>query len=90
MIKNTVIAILTAATLLGAAAPAFADTNASGDSYDILDDNSDAILASLQAQGINASSVEDWGTLVRAYVTQADGSQVMQYFDANTLGPVTE
>ncbi|MCS6758815.1 MAG: hypothetical protein MO852_07115 [Candidatus Devosia euplotis] len=60
MIKNTLIAIVTAATLLGAAAPAFADTSASGDSYDIIDDNADGIVASLQAQGINASSVEDW------------------------------
>ena len=88
MIKNTLLALVAVASL-GAAIPAFADSDVAGTSYDVLDDNSGQIVAILQAQGINASAVEDWGSQVRAYVTLEDGAQVMQYFDADTLQPVT-
>jgi len=87
MIKNTLLALV-AVVSLGAAAPAFADENASGDSYDVLDDTSAAIVTRLQAQGVDASAVEDWGTSVRAYVTLEDGRQAFQYFDPDTLQPV--
>tara|TARA_R110002020_G_scaffold32777_4_gene100413 strand:+ start:600 stop:869 length:270 start_codon:yes stop_codon:yes gene_type:complete len=87
MIKNTLLALVAVASL-GAVAPAFANDSASGDSYDALDDNGPAIVNRLQAQGIDATAVEDWGNQVRAYVTLEDGTQVMQYFDLNTLQPV--
>lgn len=77
MIKNTVIALVAAATLAGAAAPAFAE------GFD-----SDLAVARLQDQGVNASDAEEWGDLVRAYVTNADGQTVMQFFTADTLTPV--
>lgn len=45
------------------------------------------ILRQLQDNGVEATSVEEWNGLVRAYV-DVDGRQVMQYFDPDTLAPV--
>ena len=50
--------------------------------------DTDATLRRLQQQGVAATSVEEWNGLVRAYV-EVDGGQVMQYFDADTLAPVS-
>ncbi|MGV8855594.1 MAG: hypothetical protein ACOH2L_13205 [Devosia sp.] len=88
MIKNTLLAAVTAAVLLGAAAPAMAGAFGDGDS------DSRAIVADilqerLQENGVNATSVEEWGNLVRAYVVQADGTQAMELFTASSLKPVT-
>lgn len=47
-----------------------------------------SILARLQAQGVNATSVESWGGLVRAYVVQENGAQTMQFFTPDTLTQV--
>jgi hypothetical protein len=94
MIKNTVIALLAAASLVGVAAPAFADTNTAIGNDDFNGELSDQsgydtaaqnILSRLQAQGVNATSVENWGGLVRAYVTLEDGRQVMQLFAPDSL-----
>jgi hypothetical protein len=97
MIKNTVIALLTAATLVGAAAPAFAE-NDSGIGLDDFDSEeldesayetaNQNTLSRLRDQGVNATSVEDWGGLVRAFVTQDDGRQVMQFYTPGTLQQV--
>jgi hypothetical protein len=49
--------------------------------------DADEVLRRLQQQGVAAMSVEECNGLVRACV-EADGQQVMQYFDADTLTPV--
>tara|TARA_R110000765_G_C18460778_1_gene549738 strand:- start:25 stop:294 length:270 start_codon:yes stop_codon:yes gene_type:complete len=78
--------VVIAVAILGTTMPAWA--NASGDSYDVLDDNSSTIISVLREQGIDATAVEDWGDQVRAFVRLKDGSEVMQYFDLDTLPPV--
>ena len=50
--------------------------------------DTDTVLRRLQQQGVPATSVEEWNGLIRAYV-EVDGGQVMQYFDADTLAPVS-
>ena len=87
MIKNTLIAIVTATALLGAAAPAMAGAFGDGD-FDARETVADNILVNLQAEGVNATSVEEWGNLVRAYVIQADGTQTMEFYTPVTLQPV--
>lgn len=91
MIKNTVIALIAAATLAGAVAPAFADSNGAfgSGSSDDREFVASSILANLRHQGVNASSVEEWSDLVRAYVTLEDGTQTMQLFTPGTLQPVS-
>ena len=92
MIKSSILALVTVAALGSIAAPAFAD---SGDSAnDSLNTGSvetvaDSILVRLQQQGVQATEVEAWGGLVRAYVTQPDGTVAMQYFAADSLKPAT-
>jgi hypothetical protein len=89
MIKTTVIALVAAVSLAGFAAPAFADTAFGDGSPEMREFAANSILSRLQQQGVNASSVEEWGDLVRAYVTLDDGSQVMQFFTAGSLQPVS-
>lgn len=88
MIKNTLLALVAVAAI-GAAVPAFADTGAFGNgSSDDREFTASTIVTRLQSQGFNVSSVEEWGTKIRAYVTSEDGTQVVQFFDADTLAPV--
>ncbi|MGV8832668.1 MAG: hypothetical protein ACOH2N_11895 [Devosia sp.] len=87
MIKNTLIALVTATALLGAAAPAMAGAFGDG-APEARDDTAAYILTSLQHKGVDATSVEEWGDLVRAYVTQADGTESMQLFTPTLLQPV--
>jgi len=49
--------------------------------------DADRVLRQLQDRGIAATAVEQWNGLIRAYV-EVDGSQIMQYFDPDTLAPV--
>lgn len=86
MIKNTAIALATAAALVGAAAPAMASTSL----LETPNNGFDAayVLAQLQDQGVAASSVEEWGDYVVAYVTGADGKQTMAFFTPVTLQQV--
>jgi hypothetical protein len=58
-------------------------------SSEMRDFTADSILVRLQQQGVNATGVEEWGDLVRAYVTLDDGRQVMQFFTAGSLQPVS-
>ena len=90
MIKNTLIALTTAALVAGAAMPAFADTSSNNDDKGYLTDEigNDYTLVRLHEKGINATSVEEWNGRVRAFVVQEDGTQAMQLFDADTLAPV--
>jgi len=93
MFKTTVIALIAATSMVSVAAPAFADTE--NRSYN--DQNEDAgarafygqsLVARLHDKGIEATSVESWGGLVRAYVIDADGRQTMQFFTPDTLTQV--
>lgn len=90
MIKNTVIALVAAASLVGAAAPAFADT-AFGDSNttEMREFLQDSVVAQLNQKGVAATSVEDWSGLIRAYVTQEDGTLAMQFYTPGSLEQVT-
>ena len=97
MIKNTVIALVAAASLAGLAAPAFAENDSGIGLEDFNGEEMDQsgyetaaqnILSRLHEQGVNATSVENWGGLVRAFVTLEDGRQVMQFFAPDSLKQV--
>jgi hypothetical protein len=95
MIKSSIAVLLAVAALGSVAAPAFATPApspvATDDSSSHVDGNyldSDAVLARLRDQGVNATSVEHWGTLIRAFVIQEDGRQASKLFDRDTLKPV--
>jgi len=89
MIKNSVVALVTAAALAGIAMPAMAAAPATSIESDSDSSSFDAdyVLYQLRAQGVNATSVETWGTHVRAFVIGEDGRQTMRLFDADTLQP---
>ena len=91
MIKNTVLALVAAVAFAGAAAPAFAETNAFGDdsSPEMREFVADSVLVQLRRQGVNVSDVENWSGLIRAYVTLEDGSQTMQFFTPGSLQQVS-
>ncbi|SEP59275.1 hypothetical protein SAMN05428969_0024 [Devosia sp. YR412] len=91
MLKTTVLALVAATAFAGAAAPAFADYTAFNDtdSIEMRDFQADAIVAELNQRGVNASSVEDWSGLIRAYVTLEDGTQTMQFFVPGSLEQVS-
>lgn len=86
---NSKIALILLSTLGAVAAlPAIAPAAMALDRHETRGTwDADATLSRLQARGINASSVEQWNGLVRAFV-EVDGRQVMQYFDADTIAPV--
>ncbi|WDR02122.1 hypothetical protein PSQ19_15860 [Devosia algicola] len=87
--KNTIIALVTVASLAGVAVPAFASTSPFGDGTD--DARAfvaETMLTRLNEQGVPATSVEEWGDLVRAWVKTDDGHSEMRYFTPDTLRPV--
>jgi hypothetical protein len=100
MIKNTVIALVAAVSLAGVAAPAFAasapeefsatesETAFGTGSVEMREFIADSVLNQLQQKGINATAVEDWSGLIRAYVTLEDGTQTMQFFTPGSLEQV--
>lgn len=47
-----------------------------------------AIEQGLKREGYNISGVNDWNGCVQAFITRADGSQGMAFFDPVTLKPV--
>ncbi|WP_375451177.1 hypothetical protein [uncultured Devosia sp.] len=90
MIKTSIIALVTVASLAGIAAPAFAATSLLETTInDRTEWSSQDALVRLQQQGVRATAAEDWGHLVRADVTLEDGTQVTQFFDRDTLKPVS-
>lgn len=99
MVKNTIVALVAAAALAGIAVPAFAapapvvesngiETAFGGGSPEMRDFIADSVLAQLQQKGVNATAVEDWSGLIRAYVTLEDGSQTMQFYKPGSLEQV--
>ena len=89
MIKNTLIALLAASAMVGVAGPAMADTAFGNGTPEMREFIADNILTRLQDQGVNATSVEEWGDLVRAFVNQPDGTVAMQLFTPGSLQPVS-
>ncbi|HUH77578.1 MAG TPA: hypothetical protein VLZ53_09445 [Devosia sp.] len=87
MIRNSIVALATAAALFGVVAPAMATPVESGSS-EAREFVADRYLSELKRQGINATSVEEWGDYVRAFVTLEDGTQTMQFFTPGSLTPV--
>ena len=89
MVKNTVIALVAAASLAGVAVPAFANETAFGDGTpEMREFVADSVLTELQRKGVNATAVEDWSGLIRAFVTLEDGSQTMQFYKPGSLEQV--
>ncbi len=86
MIKNTVIALVTAAALAGIAAPAMAATfDTSSGSFD-----DSYVLTVLNEKGLNATAVEQWGSsYLVAWVNNAEGGQSMVYLDPDSYDVVT-
>lgn len=104
MIKNTAIALVATAALAGLAAPAMAATFSSDSdssssngasvtettSLSNSDFDSDYVLTALKDKGIDASSVQEWGSsYLVAWVTGTDGNQTMIYLDPDTYEIVT-
>ena len=48
-----------------------------------------AIESTLREQGVAVTGVEEWGDYVRAWVATGDGGSTMEFFDIDTLQPVT-
>jgi hypothetical protein len=89
MIKTTVLTLLAAATLATASAPAFAVSDRPfGDGDEWRDFKANSILTQLRQNGVDATSVEEWSGLVRAYVQTEDGRQVMEFYNPHSLQPV--
>lgn len=88
MIKNSVIALVSAAALAGIAVPVIAappppePVEEASETF-----NAEYVQYQLEAQGVNASAVEQWGSYIRAYVTGPDGRVTMQFFHEDTLAP---
>ena len=84
MIKTSLIALVAVASVSLAAFPASAE--------DLFGDGDQAvakaaIVAELQRDGVNATSVEEWNGYIRAFVTTDDGHQVQRFFVPGTLEP---
>ncbi len=90
MIKNTLVALIAVAGVAGITVPAFAAPEVTFDDSQLAGSEwpAESVLARLQAQGVAATDVEEWGGLVRAYVTLEDGRQVMQFFAPDSLNRV--
>ncbi|HEV7717741.1 MAG TPA: hypothetical protein VGO70_02070 [Arsenicitalea sp.] len=73
-------------TGLGAQARPFVCDNFNNrDTVNAMNDGADHLIAALRAKGINVGGIEDFGGCIRAYITDANGVQVMAYFDPSTL-----
>jgi hypothetical protein len=92
MPKSLTLAVVAIMGLSGAAftvlpanaAPAFCNLPSSN-TLDPIDDDPSALAAALAAKGTKVSGLEDFGGCIRGYVTNADGTQSMAYFDPDTL-----
>lgn len=82
MIKNTVIAFATVAVLAGSALPAMAGSLTATTDPDF---DADYVLTQVQAKGINADNVEEWGDYIVAQVTTEDGKQAVVFLQPTTL-----
>jgi hypothetical protein len=67
--------------------PTFA--NEDGDNDSIHGRSAFAVESALRERGVVASSVEEWGGLIRAWVPDGNGGTTMLFFDADTLQRVS-
>lgn len=51
--------------------------------------NTEIVLRHLQDQGLEVSELSDWNGVIRATVRLDNGQTTFQYFDINTLQPVS-
>lgn len=91
MLKTLIAASFATLTLVAVAVPASAaeplTVACSTTDYSITD-NESSIAANLANLGYDVSGVEEWSGCVRAYITNADGSTSMAYFNPLTLEQV--
>lgn len=89
MFKKSIIAVAALATV-AAALPAFAATDQVFGTHDykLLPAIKTSIIERLDHQGIKAADIGQWGQYVRAEVKLADGTNVVRFFEPNTLVPV--
>lgn len=86
--KKTIAIVLTAATLLGTAAPALAGPFGDGDA-DSRDFAAFGVLSTLQQRGVPVTAVEEYGENILAYVQNDQGQTKMVILDPATLKPIT-
>ena len=80
-------AIAAVVALAGLSAlPVMANDN---DNLDINGRSEFAIESALRDQGVAVTGVEEWGDYVRAWVATSDGGTTQQFFDIETLQPVS-
>ncbi len=85
--NKTIAIALAAATVLASAAPAFAEKRDLGNGT--TDFGALSTLSILADKGYNAVRVENYGGgKVLAFVIDENGSQVLRFFDEDTLAPV--
>jgi hypothetical protein len=88
MTKTLIAAAVATMSLAAVALPAHADqplTVACDVSNVSIQDNETTIAMQLQQQGYDVSGVDEWAGCVRAFVTKADGTTGMAFFDPNSL-----
>lgn len=91
MLKTLIAASFATMTLAAVAMPASATeplTAACSTTDYSISANAGEIAANLANLGYDVSGVEEWNGCVRAYVTHADGSTGMAYFNPLTLEQV--
>jgi hypothetical protein len=88
MINKFALALVASLGVAGVAAPAFAETTDSATGIDQLEQSYQQLYVNqLRDAGINAVSVEEWGTQILAYV-QTDTGLTTQVFDRADFPPV--
>jgi hypothetical protein len=55
---------------------------------DPVNEDPDHIAAALRAKGVNVARIESFGGCIRAYITDANGTESMAYFTPGTLEPL--
>lgn len=92
MNKLLVAPLLALAAIVPAVLPAQAQTSNQSVPFctggEDISADADLYAMKLRANGIDASSVDEWNGCLRAYVTTASGERQMMLFDPDTLAPV--
>ena len=90
MIKTLITAAFATVSIVAVAAPAFAESGPGVycDTGVSIKDNETTIAQALAGKGVSVSGIEEWNGCVRAYVTNADGSTSMAFYDPLSLQQV--
>jgi hypothetical protein len=86
MFVKSAVALATVAVLASVSLPAFASDSIFGSGP--IEDRQDVqlgIVQQLNQKGIYATSVEEWGGNIRAYVTLPNGRHVQQFYAPGSL-----